>query len=58
MKTQVIGDIRIDRVVDMEGPFAPLDYMVPGAPPELMFQPRAAALRSPSVMPRMMTVRV
>jgi glyoxylase-like metal-dependent hydrolase (beta-lactamase superfamily II) len=36
MKTQQIGDIRIDRVVDMEGPFAALDYLVPDAPPDLI----------------------
>ncbi len=36
MRTQLIGDIRIDRVVDMEGPFAPLDHMVPGAPAGLI----------------------
>jgi glyoxylase-like metal-dependent hydrolase (beta-lactamase superfamily II) len=36
MKTQTIGDIRIDRVVDMEAPFAALDYLVPGAPPDLI----------------------
>lgn len=36
MKTQQIGEIAIDRVVDMEGPFAALDFLVPGAPPDLI----------------------
>ncbi len=31
MKTQKIGDIRIDRVVDMEGSFSELDFLLPGA---------------------------
>lgn len=37
METQVIGDIRIDRVVDMEGPFAALDFLLPEAnTPEIL----------------------
>jgi glyoxylase-like metal-dependent hydrolase (beta-lactamase superfamily II) len=36
MRQQIIGDITIDRVVDMEGPFAALDYLIPDAPPDLI----------------------
>jgi glyoxylase-like metal-dependent hydrolase (beta-lactamase superfamily II) len=36
MKTQHIGDISIDRVVDMEGPFSTLDFLIPNAPPDLI----------------------
>lgn len=36
MKTQRIGDITIDRVVDMEGPFAPIDFLIPNAPGDLI----------------------
>ena len=36
MQTQVIGDIRIDRIVDMEGPFAELGFLIPDAPPDLI----------------------
>jgi len=36
MQTQVIGDIRIDRIVDMEGPFADLGFLIPDAPPDLI----------------------
>ena len=36
MQAQNIGDIRIDRVVDMEGPFADLHFLIPDAPPDLI----------------------
>ena len=39
MKTQTIGNIRIDRVVDMEGKFAALDFLLPESnPAELLEQ--------------------
>jgi glyoxylase-like metal-dependent hydrolase (beta-lactamase superfamily II) len=34
MKTQTIGDIRIDRVVDMEGSFSSIDFLLPEANPD------------------------
>lgn len=36
MKTQHVGNISIDRVADMEGPFAALDFLIPGASPDLI----------------------
>lgn len=36
MKTQILGDIRIDRVVEQEGPFMPVDFLLPGMPVDLV----------------------
>lgn len=36
MQPLQLGDLRIDRVVETEGPFAPVDVVVPGLPPELL----------------------
>jgi glyoxylase-like metal-dependent hydrolase (beta-lactamase superfamily II) len=36
MKTQAVGRFRIDRVVESEGPFSPLDFILPGLPAELV----------------------
>lgn len=36
MKTLTLGDVRIQRVVEMEGPFAALDFLLPDADPEVV----------------------
>lgn len=36
MKTQIIGDIRIDRVLENEQPYFDVDFLLPGAPPDLL----------------------
>jgi glyoxylase-like metal-dependent hydrolase (beta-lactamase superfamily II) len=36
MKPQRIGDFRVDRVVEHEGPYFALDFLLPGAPPDLI----------------------
>ncbi len=36
MKTQIVGDIAIDRIVEAEGPFREYGFIVPGATPELV----------------------
>lgn len=36
MQTQTIGSIRVDRLVESEGPFAEYDFLLPEARPELL----------------------
>jgi len=36
MKTQLVGDIRIDRVLEVEQPYFELGFLLPGAPPDLI----------------------
>ena len=36
MKPQQIGAFRVDRVLENEGPYCALDYLVPDAPPDLI----------------------
>lgn len=36
MRTQKVGTVSIDRIVDMEGPFSTLDFLIPGAPADLI----------------------
>jgi len=36
MQTLTLGDIRIDRVLEQEGPIFGLDFLLPGAPPDLL----------------------
>ncbi len=36
MRRQSIGSFTVDRVVESEGPFTTLDYLLPDAPPELI----------------------
>lgn len=36
MKTQIVGDLRIDRVVESEGPFVPYAFLLPEATQELI----------------------
>lgn len=36
MKTQIVGDLRIDRVVESEGPFVPYALLLPAATQELI----------------------
>lgn len=38
MTPQIIGKFRVERVVESEGPFAALDFLLPGVPPELVEQ--------------------
>lgn len=41
MQTQVIGDIKIDRLVESEGPFADADFLLPDLDPALLEQHKA-----------------
>ncbi len=36
MKTLQLGGFQVDRVVESEGPFAPLDFLLPGIAPDLV----------------------
>lgn len=36
MNTQLLGDIRIDRVLEVEQPYFELGFLLPGAPPDLI----------------------
>jgi glyoxylase-like metal-dependent hydrolase (beta-lactamase superfamily II) len=36
MKTQQIGSFRVDRIMESEGPYAPVSTLLPGAPAELI----------------------
>jgi len=36
MQTLTVGDIRIDRVLETEGPIFEVDYLLPAAPPDLI----------------------
>lgn len=36
MRTQRIGNFRVDRVLESEGPYFALDFLLPGAPPDLI----------------------
>lgn len=36
MRPQIVGDIRIDRVLETEGPFCELGFLLPGASPNLI----------------------
>jgi glyoxylase-like metal-dependent hydrolase (beta-lactamase superfamily II) len=36
MKTITVGDVTIDRVLEREGPFFELDFLLPDAPPDLL----------------------
>lgn len=36
MKQQQIGDFRVDRVLESESPYFALDFLLPGAPPDLI----------------------
>lgn len=36
MQTQRIGDFSVDRVLESEGPYFALDFLLPGAPPDLI----------------------
>ena len=36
MKPQQIGDFRVDRVLESESPYFALDFLLPGAPPDLI----------------------
>lgn len=36
MRPQQIGNFRVDRVLESEGPFFALDFLLPGAPPDLI----------------------
>ena len=36
MQPQPIGNFRVDRVLESEGPYFKLDFLLPGAPPDLI----------------------